>query len=69
MEEFSETEEDERNSLGNSYFIAFFERKWFYGSTSLCLFVLLDKKGQILWSKAKQPSDPELKKDLDQLFD
>lgn len=32
-------------------------------------FVLLDKKGQILWSKAKQPSDPELKKDLDQLFD
>ena len=32
-------------------------------------FVLLDKDGQILWSRAKQPSDPELKKDLDQLFD
>lgn len=32
-------------------------------------FVLLDKEGLILWSKAKQPSDPELKKDLDQLFD
>ena len=32
-------------------------------------FVLLDKKGRILWSKAKWPSDPDLKKDLDQLFD
>lgn len=32
-------------------------------------FVLLDKEGRVLWSKAKQPSDPELKKDLDQLFD
>jgi len=32
-------------------------------------FVLLDKKGKILWSKAKLPSDPDLKKDLDQLFD
>ena len=32
-------------------------------------FVLLDKEGRVLWSKAKQPSDLELKKDLDQLFD
>lgn len=31
-------------------------------------FVLLDKEGRILWNRAKQPSDPDLKKDLDNLF-
>lgn len=31
-------------------------------------FVLLDKNGRILWKDAKQPSDPALKKELDELL-
>ena len=66
MEKVPETKEYKRCSLDNSYFITFSERECFM---AVPRFVLLDKDGQILWSRAKQPSDPELKKDLDQLFD